>query len=76
MSHRNRPGASGLDPMDTYREAAYAEGLFYRRLFTGRLRTRNEFYITLMAVFGAVMVFPLLAVLYERVAAGTTNQGL
>jgi hypothetical protein len=59
--YRTRPGRTGLDPLDNNREAARAEGLFYRKLFTMQLRTRNPFYLTLMAVFGLpLLILPIL----------------
>ena len=57
--YRLREGRSGLDPLDTDREAAHMEGTFYRNLFTLKLRTRDGFYLILMFVFG-VIPFPFL----------------
>ena len=37
--YRTRPDRSGLDPVDTYREEAFMEGMFLKRLFTLKLRT-------------------------------------
>src|SRR5512138_3754836 len=45
-------GRSGLDPVDTSRIAARAEGVFLRRLFTLKLRTRNAFSLVTMLVLG------------------------
>lgn len=52
--YRTRQGRSGLDPLDTNREAAFMEGVFLRNLFAFRLRTRNPFHLVLMVIFGAV----------------------
>jgi len=52
--YRTRSNRSGLDPLDTNREAAYMEGTFYRKIFTFKLRTRNFFYLSLMFVFGVI----------------------
>ena len=51
---RTRANRSGLDYIDTRTEGAYMEGLFYRKLYTLRLRTRNPFYLILMFVFGVI----------------------
>jgi len=53
---RNRPKRSGLDPVDTYREEAFMEGVFYRRLFTLQVRTRNRFYLALMTIGGVALL--------------------
>jgi hypothetical protein len=45
-------GRSGLDPVDTYRTEAHVEGVFLRRLFTLKLRTRNIFSLLAMLIFG------------------------
>lgn len=65
--HRTRPERSGLDPLDNDFELAHMEGVFLRRLFTGKLRTRNLFYLFLMAVFGLFACLPLLFILAEVV---------
>ncbi len=48
----NGQGWSGLDPLDASRTAATVEGVFLKRLFTLRLRTRNIFSLITMLVFG------------------------
>ena len=52
--YRTRNGRTGYDPLDTRAEAARMEGLFIKNLFTLKLRTRNPFYLILMAVFGTI----------------------
>jgi hypothetical protein len=52
--YRNRPSRSGLDPVDTYLEEAFIEGMFLRRLLTLQLRTKNRFYLGLMFLAGLV----------------------
>ena len=52
--YRNRENRSGLDYLDTRSEAAHMEGLFYRKLYTLQLRTRNPFYLVLMFLFGLI----------------------
>ncbi len=59
---RNRPGRTGLDPMDTYREVGYAEGMFLKHILTLRLRTRNPLVLIAMSVVGLALL-PLLTTL-------------
>jgi hypothetical protein len=47
---RNRSDRSGLDPVDSYKELAFLEGIFIRKLITLQLRTRNPFYLAMMLV--------------------------
>ena len=58
--HRLLPGKSGLDPMDTYLEQAYIEGVLLRQLFTLQLTTSNPFYIILGSVIGIMLVMPII----------------
>ena len=58
--HRNRPGRSGLDPMDTQMDAYRFEGGLIRRLFTGHLRTKDPLYLVLMSILGLIFSMPLL----------------
>ena len=63
--YRTRDNRSGLDPVDTPAEAAHMEGVFYRKLLTFRLRTRNKFYLALMFIFGVIpFIFLMLISLY------------
>lgn len=66
--YRTRQERSGLDPLDTNREAAFMEGTFYRNLFTLRLRTRNAFYLFLMFLFGVAVTFFMSFVLYALIS--------
>jgi hypothetical protein len=50
--YRTRRGRSGYDPLDTNREAAFMEGMFYRKLLTLKVRRHNAFYLALMLIFG------------------------
>jgi hypothetical protein len=52
-------GKSGFDPIASQREAGYAGGLFLRRLFTGRLRTRSRFIQLSLLAFGVLFMLPL-----------------
>ena len=52
--YRTRENKSGLDYIDSTAEAAHMEGVFYRNLFTLRLRTRKPFYLILMFLFGVL----------------------
>ena len=58
--YRTRGGRSGLDPIDNQTEASFVEGLFIRKLFTGKIRTRNPVYLLIMLVVGLLLLlFPL-----------------
>lgn len=61
--HRNLPGKSGLDPMDTYTERARVEGIIIRSLLQFRFRTHNPVYLFSMTVLGIIMSLPFLYVL-------------
>ena len=56
--YRTRPGRSGLDYLDSEFELAHMQGLFLRRLFTGKLRTTKPVYLAAMAVLGAMCILP------------------
>lgn len=60
---RNRPGRSGLDYLDNEFELAHMEGLFLRRLFTGKLRTTNPLYLAVMGILGVLCLVPAILVL-------------
>ncbi len=68
--YRNRPGRSGLDYMETTAEAAHMEGMFYRRLFTFKLRTRNPFYLAMMGGGGLLVSGMLIALVIDQYARG------
>lgn len=68
--YRTRSGSSGLDPIESNLEMAFMEGTFYRRLFTGKLRTRKPVYLALMVVAGSVLILPLVATLVESKELG------
>ena len=55
--YRTRENRSGLDYIDSSAEAAHMEGVFYRNLYSFRLRTRNPFYLILMFLFGVLPFF-------------------
>jgi hypothetical protein len=74
--YRNRARRSGLDPMDSYQEAGYMQGLLIRNLFLLRLRTRNPFYLLLMVGGGALFLWPLVAALKEYIDTRYFNPGL
>ena len=52
--HRNRPGRSGYDPLDRDFEYAHMQGVIFRRLITGKFRTRNPIYIIFMTFVGVL----------------------
>lgn len=56
-TYRNRPGRSGLDPMDSYREMWYVIGRSLRGVFQRQFRDRNLFYQVLIALIMLVMTF-------------------
>jgi hypothetical protein len=60
-------GRSGLDPVDTSRINASVDGIFLKRLFTLRLRTRNFFSLMAMLMFGVaatgLMTFAIYAMM-------------
>ncbi len=66
--YRTRPGRTGYDPLDTHREAAFMEGMFYRNVFTLRLRTRKVVYLILMFIFGVIPFVPLLFLTIQQVS--------
>ena len=71
--YRTRPGRSGLDYLDNEFELARMEGIFLRRLFTGRLTTSSPVYLYGMAILGVVCVSPaLLGVLFRTPFDGYT----
>jgi hypothetical protein len=57
--YRTRDNRSGFDPIDTPAESARMEGLFYRNVFTLRIRTKNVFYLVMMFLFGVLPLFGL-----------------
>lgn len=61
--HRHRLDRSGYDPVDTYTEYGHLQGIFFRHLFTGKLRTSNPVYLFLMGAGGLYALFPLVFIL-------------
>lgn len=57
--HRNRPGRSGYDPLETSFEEAHLEGVMIRLLFTGKLRTHNLLNLLVMGFLGMLLCLPL-----------------
>lgn len=56
---RNRPGRSGLDPLDAYFEEPHTYGIIIRRLLNRRLRTHNPVYLLLMTFAGLICSSPV-----------------
>ncbi|TAH48675.1 MAG: hypothetical protein EYC68_20425 [Chloroflexota bacterium] len=56
---RLEKGQSGFDPLGARQEAAFAQGLFIRNLFTLRLRTHKRWALGLMLLLGTCLVLPL-----------------
>jgi tetratricopeptide (TPR) repeat protein len=57
--HRNRQGRIGLDPLDTDFEEAHIEGTIIRKAISLKLRTKNPFYLVMMAFFASIYSVPL-----------------
>ncbi|MCQ3929262.1 MAG: hypothetical protein DPW16_02290 [Chloroflexi bacterium] len=55
VGYRNRGRQTGLDPFDTSREAGRMEGLFYRHLLRGTLRTRNPIVVFILLTGGVLL---------------------
>jgi len=70
--HRHHPDRSGYDPVDTYAEYGHLQGVFYRHLFTGKLRTNNPLYLFLMGAAALYTLFPLVFIIGN---CGSTNYG-
>ena len=70
FSNSNGPG---LDPIQTSRTMASAQGVILRRLFTFNLRTRSPFSLSTMLLFGVAvtgfMLFAIYAAISMRVVA-------
>lgn len=60
---------SGLDPMYTVKSASALEGAFLQKAFTGRLRTKNPFLLTLMGVTGILIILPAFCALLEKMSS-------
>lgn len=71
FGYRNRGNRTGLDPVDSYAEVGYAEGLFIRNLFTGRLRTRNPILLIILDILGLAFCCPLLIYINYVIGTGT-----
>ncbi len=56
LGYRTRPGRTGLDPMDTYREEGLFLGIVLRQLLGVQVRTRNLLLIVLMLVLGLCLL--------------------
>ena len=57
---RIRPGRSGLDPMDTYREEGAVLGRALRDVVWGKVRTRNPLIMVSMLIGGIILIGPVL----------------
>jgi hypothetical protein len=57
--YRTRNNRLGLDPLDTAAEQGHMEGLFWRNLFTLRLRTKNPIYLMLMLIGSLFFLWPV-----------------
>ena len=73
--YRTRDGRSGYDPLDTSTETGFMLGIFVQHLFTGKLRTRNPFYLVIMAVVSILGVAPLLLAVIDVFKGNSTPIG-
>jgi tetratricopeptide (TPR) repeat protein len=71
--HRNRPGRSGLDPMDTQMDAYRFEGGLVRKLFTGHMRTKDPLYLTGMIIIGLILSLPAVYLFGSMTDPSTLN---
>jgi len=75
--HRTRYGRSGYDPLETDFELAHMEGVIFWRLITLKFRTRNPFYLLLMAFMGILYslygAIPFMLGGWEGLLAGITS---
>jgi hypothetical protein len=58
--YRTAQNKSGLGYMETQAEWAHMKGLMFRWLITGKFKTRNLFFLVLMAIYGIVSASPIL----------------
>ena len=66
IGYRTRGGRTGLDPIDSQLESSRMEGVFFRKLFTGRLRTHKPLYLVIMAALAILfLLFPLAGILSD-----------
>ncbi len=54
--YRNRPGRTGLDPFDNYREEGFFLGNIIASLLRGQALTRNPFWIGCMFLVGILLL--------------------
>lgn len=71
--YRNQAGRSGLDPVHSYKEAAFVEGTFYRKLFKLAVRTRKPFSLFLLLVAGASFAVPFWVMVFEYINFGSLD---
>jgi hypothetical protein len=74
--YRTRPGRSGLDYLDNQYEFAHMVGRFLHYLFTGKLRTRNPFYLFWMALTGLFCLFLIGLIFVEYLLGGRLYFGI
>jgi hypothetical protein len=64
---RNRIGRLGTDPLDTDFELAHMEGVIVRKLIDRQVFTTNPFYLFFMALWGIILVAPLVVSIIETI---------
>lgn len=67
VGYRNRGRQTGLDPFDTSREAGRMEGLFYRHLLRGTLRTRNPIAVIILLGLGGLLTVGAVGMIFGMV---------
>jgi hypothetical protein len=63
--YRTRRGRSGLDPIDSGAEEGHMLGILVHDLLSGKLRTKNPFFLVLLAVLGILCISPFLLAIAE-----------
>jgi hypothetical protein len=63
--YRTRKGRSGLDPIDSGAEEGHMLGVLVHDLLSGKLRTKNPFFLVLLTVFGILCISPFLLAIAE-----------
>jgi hypothetical protein len=61
----NKKCRTGYDPLDEGAESGHMLGVIVHRLFTGKLFTKNPFFLVLMAVLSILGISPILLAIME-----------
>jgi hypothetical protein len=63
--YRTRKDRSGLDPIDSGAEEGHMMGVLVHDLLSGKFRTKNPFFLVLLAVLGILCISPFLLAITE-----------